>query len=240
MLTTMLMALAGAQELPDMSGSWLLEYRVVTKNRIAIVGDIRSRSSNYVLVELERTDKGWTQGHRVCGAEVNGAVVRSELPAAYLEHVPVKRYPVDLRADAGKVRLTADFGPFVTGYDPERCSAPPEVPDSPCVIDWDEDGNPGATVKVKVPLFRWTDVYLAQRNHLGLDGTVSSRDRVDGRVVVHSMATKVLGAANKLFARSPTAALVPDESHFAMKRLAADATCRHALDEIARGSLLDD
>lgn len=219
----MMLTCAHADEPPDVSGTWRLDYWVVTRNKVPVIGKIKSSSAGWALARIVREEEGWIQQHQVCGGAVHAGLVKSELPLAYLAHVPSKTYTIDLNTDSDHVAFHADTGSFQSGHDP-ACKLP-ETADDPCVRDWDEDGQPGATILIKPPLFPWTEVYIAQKTHLVLSGRVRSPDLIEGRVQMRVMHTSVLGASNPMFAQSPEASIVAEESRFTMLRVADTATC---------------
>lgn len=215
---------AHGAEPPDLSGAWRLDYSVVTRNRVPVLGRIKSASMGWALAQVRYTDGRWVQEHEVCGGTVRAGLVRSELPLAYLHHVPQKTYTIVIGAETDSLAFYADTGTFMSGHDP-ACDSLPQSPDDPCARDWDEDGHPGATVRVKPPLFRWVDVYVAQKTHMVLHGEVKTDDHIEGYTQMQVMKTSVLGASNNLFAQTPAAVFVAEESRFTMTRVADTATC---------------
>jgi hypothetical protein len=221
---------AHAQE-PDLAGTWALQYAVVSKAKVPVVGTIRSTSRTFVKVVITPQGQQWTQRHQVCGALVTGGPVRTVVPPAYIRHVARKTYPATTWQAAGTTQFAADTQLNVMGFD-GTCGYVPTTLTDPCTVDTDKDGVPGVTVKAKVPLFPWVDVYMAQRNHARLHGTVTSPDQIDGHIAMTRVANNVLGASSALFAHSPTSEIVPDETRFRMTRVASGATCEDVLQHI--------
>jgi hypothetical protein len=221
-------ATAAPPEAPDLEGTWALHMVVTTANDLPIVGALKSHSNTYVRTRLHRSADGWVQDHTVCGANVGGGLVRTRIPPSYTARVPTKTYPVQLLSREETFAYRADIGVFGVGWDP-RCTYVPTEAGDPCEVDFESDGNPGATIEVKVPMFEWAEVYVAQRNHLKLDGNVVSNERIEGDIEILEIVNHVLGASKSMFARSPKSAPVAGESHFVMTRLAEDADCEAVL-----------
>lgn len=223
-LTTLLIATALSAEPVDLTGTWRLDWRVVSRNRVPVIGRITTSSEAWALARVEDNGHGLSQEQRLCGGLVRAGAVQSQLPPEYIASVPPKTYDVRIQAEGDQLTFQADTGKFWSGHDP-TCAHLPEDADDPCVTDWDSDGQPGATVKVKAPLFKWVDVYVAQRTHLVLNGRVTSADRIEGLVEMWQMDTHVLAATNRLFARNPKVWIVPEESRFTMVRVDDETTC---------------
>lgn len=219
-----------AAEPPDLSGTWALEMRAVTATRVAVLGDVESVTRTGVLVRLEPTETGWEQHHLPCGSTIEGGgLVQTRIPDAYFESVRPKVLAVRTDDELG---FTVDVQRFTGGWDPAACREVPEVADDACVRDWDGDGKPGITIEVKAPMFRWTEVYVAQQTHPHLEGWIESEHRIAGRLRVTELDNRVLGASNPLFARQPRTRPVHEASTFTMERIPGDATCAEVLEHV--------
>lgn len=220
------MALANATPTAeDPTGTWALQLRLVTANRVPIFGKLESTGQTFIRARIQADGDTWQQEHTVCGAQVRGGVVRTRIPSTYTRSVPVKTYPAVIAGG----RYHADLGVFRTGHYP-RCKDVPLTAEDPCVYDWDSDGHPGATIEVKAPMFSWVEVYVAQRNHIVLDGSFVGPERIEGTLQVLDLKNHVLGASRSLFDRNPVSELVPESSGFTMTRLPDDATCVEVLE----------
>jgi hypothetical protein len=209
---------------PDLTGTWALQLRVVTASKIPVFGKIRSTGRTYILAENTADGNGFSQRHTVCDAQVNGGLVKSRMPELYRRTVPVKNYAVQIAAPDGSAGYRADLGTFHTGFE-GTCDVVPSEASDACVTDWDADGHPGATIQVTAPLYSWGDVYVAQRNHLILDASTVSVDRVDGSITVVELVNHVLGASRSMFHRNPETEILADESGFTMIRVASGSLC---------------
>ncbi|MCK6505670.1 hypothetical protein L6R53_20115 [Myxococcota bacterium] len=229
LLAAALAPLAIASTPPDLAGPWALEMAVVSAARVPVVGDVKSTSRTWILLEVGPDGAGGlVQDHRVCAAEVKGGLVHTRVPARFVAAIPPKRYPVRLLAQGTGWSFAADTGAYAMGFDTACSATVPVEQGDPCVRDADGDGIPGATIHAKAPAFPWVEVYIAQRMHPLLDGAVVSPDRVEGGIQLEVMDTRVLGASNRLFASSPTVTPLPAESRFQMERL-SEASCEAVL-----------
>lgn len=225
-LALSLLPSAGASSLPDISGPWALEIAAVNAAKVPVIGSVKSTSRTWILIDIMQDARGQVQDHRVCAAEVSGGLVKTRIPAGFVQAIAPKRYPIELGLDG---RYTADTLAYQMGFDTSCSKDPPTQADDPCVLDADGDGHPGGTIHAKAPAFPWVEVYVAQQVHPLLDGRVVSVDRIEGGVVLAEMNTQVLGASNRLFASSPTVRPLSEESTFQMARLSEGAGCAQVL-----------
>lgn len=210
---------------PSLLGAWALEMSVVSAARVPVVGDVKSTSRTWILIDARPQGEGVQLDHKVCAAEVRGGLVHTRVPARFVSAVATKHYPVTLRAEGEGWRFDADTGPYTMGFDAACGAGVPTEAGDPCVRDADGDGNAGATIQAKAPAFPWVEVYIAQRMHPVLAGRMVGADRVEGGIELRAMETRVLGASNRLFASSPQVTPLPAESRFQMTRLGETADC---------------
>jgi hypothetical protein len=207
----------------DLDGTYAMENVLVSASRAAIIGKLKSHSTTWVKLTLDHEGESAEVAHEVCGSEVRGTLFKSRIPPAYIAAVPSKTYTAAVTEHG--THYTSDIGVFHMGIDP-ACPALPTTPDHPCVRDVDGDGHPGATIQVKFAMFSWVDVYVAQRNHLTLDGRLAEDGWIRGGLTTKQVAVAVLGAKNSLFNRSPDPPeVLHDESTFRMRRIDDGASC---------------
>jgi hypothetical protein len=207
----------------DLDGTYAMENVLVSASTAAIVGKIKSHSYTWIRLKLDHDGQSASVAHEVCGSEIKGALFKSRIPPAYVAAVPAKTYTAAV-TEAGS-HYVSDIGVFNMGVDP-ACPALPTTADDSCARDIDRDGNPGATIQVKFAMFAWVDVYVAQRNHLTLDGRLADDGWFRGGLTTKQVGVQVLGASNRMFSRSPAPPeVLLDESSFRMRRIADDASC---------------
>ncbi len=219
-----LISISSAAEV-DLRGSWALQITTIVAAKVPVIGDIRSTTYTRVLIDLEEAEGQWTARHRVCETKTGGKIVKTVIPPEYIAAIPTRTYPVSVKQKDGKTTFDADTVPFTIGYDPAMCTQPPEDPSAACVVDSDNDGHPGVTVRVRPPFFAWNEIYLAQAAHTLLHGSAVSADEISGGVESRHAISKVLGATRSIFNRSPTSRVLQDECSFKMTRLPPGSTC---------------
>ena len=155
------------------------------------------------------------------------SITRTVLPDAFISHLPIKTYPIQLTPKAdGTVGYAADLQQQYVGYDGAIANGQiPESKKDPAVIDWDEDGYPGASVLVDIPLFGHIRIYLVQTNHTFLRGVLISGDQVEGTTHLTVLDQRTIGADNRLFAANPKLTIGKGHNRFEMTRIDVDSDC---------------
>lgn len=129
-------------------------------------------------------------------------------------------------ADPAVGGWVVDLGPVPTGYRHDQSpDSLPQTADDPLVYDWDEDGHPGATVRVEIFRLQPFEVYVVQVTRLLLRGSVVDADHIAGPLEILRQERVTLGASNRLFARQARTEPDPAHSHFVMRRLPAGTPC---------------
>jgi len=116
----------------------------------------------------------------------------------------------------------------------------PTDPEDPRVIDQDEDGEPGMTVRITLLGILEGETYVVQRMSYRLSGVVVGSDRIEGTIEWSDEQT-VLGATNPLLKAETVGTLDPDPAahRFVMVRVDETWTCetlRERLGEILAGT----
>jgi hypothetical protein len=189
-------------------GPYALEVDVVTETKLPVVGTKQVHTVSAVLVGLSQEGARWFQEQRTCEVLVSGGgPAKTTIPPAFVAALPVQRIPVEL----GEGTYRVDGGPETLGADP---SVPlPKNGDDPSVRDPDGDGKPGVTVWVDAPVVGRVEMYVAQRAHSVLEGTLGDGG-ASGQVVVQQMEQRTLGASNSLLAVNPKIYPVAGASRF--------------------------
>ena len=215
MIWMLLSAWSSALATPIQSGHHILTIHSATRAKIPFFGWTPSVTRSVVLIDLQKTENGWMQTHTVCDIkiETKRIPVRTIIPDAFVQALPVKQYAIDVFELNGTVHYTADLGIDNVGMN-SNAQEVPRTPDHPDVVDMDGDGHPGATVHVKVPMFGMAHLYVAQRGSIALEGTVNSDGVVNGRVKLGPTVQHTLDASNLLLKSSPPIRPDPDRSRF--------------------------
>jgi hypothetical protein len=209
-------------ELERWVGRYAMELRVASTARLPLLPTDRSTTVSVLLVDLQRGRDGTLiQRHRVCDVRMeNSSSMRTTVPTAFLNALAPRQYPVQLRSTGGGWRYEADMGADAIGFDPERSGGTvPEGPQDPGVIDADGDGNPGATIEIRLPMMGRARLFIAQRTHLVLQARTATPERVEGSVQIRALEQRTLGAEPGIFRRTPDIRPDPERSGFTLVRL---------------------
>lgn len=208
-------------------GTYGLELSLASLADLPFLGSTPGRSLSWSLTTVSATPEGLVQSHKTCAVRMEGRTGNSSVhvPAAFVAALPVRTYPIDLSAG-----YTADLGLDAVGFDPARGPLPTRI-DEHAVIDWDHDGQPGATVELRIPLLGTYQLYVAQQAHIRLEGKTNGADGANGGggasggVAYVAFDQHTLGASSAFFDRSPRVAPVPEDSRFTLIPLPAGARC---------------
>ncbi|MEZ4322350.1 MAG: hypothetical protein R3F61_33060 [Myxococcota bacterium] len=199
----------------DLTGTWRLDLHLVHDVRVPVLG--HSPSDSYTVQLWTVADGVLENEHCSIVAVTRRRIGKPTIPEPFVRNIRHATAPIELDGD----RFRVDLGTATIGYVGD---AVPTEPTDPTLVDHESDGNPGATIRVWAPLFGDVEVYVAQRTHLVLVGTVEG-DAVTGQARQEELVQHTLGAANRLFAQQPNVTPVLDESTFALTRVPAGTTC---------------
>jgi hypothetical protein len=201
--------------------------RYASVARLPVIGESASTYRSISLVELTRDGDRLVQAHRVCAAETEDAVpfFGLDMPPRFLAALGWHRYPITLSADANGWHYAADLGPEYVGYDPERSARLPENADDPAVVDWDGDGKPGGTIRLRIPIAPDGELYVVQRGHALLDGHVVAGDRVEGTIAIPLFEQHVIGAQPSFLHRTPEIRTDTTQSRFLLAPMPDGSDC---------------
>ena len=185
---------------------YALELRIVSETRVPIAGWRRVETRSYATVRFSEEDGRWVQTQTACAVEVDGGNVR--FPERFVESLPTQRFPV--RFD-GRT-YTADPEPSYVGVRGPIERLPTEA-DDPRVFDQDQDGAPGVTVFLGLPVFGRVEAHIVQVGNSVYLGEVGEGE-IRGRVEVARLEQETLSASNRLFARSLPTRVIPGASSF--------------------------
>lgn len=217
-------------------GGYAMELRVASTMRLPLLPPQRSVTTSLLLVELERGPAGLIQRHRVCEVrmESGSPAMRTLVPSAFVQALPARHYravllPERTRDGEGGPslwRYRVDLGPEAIGFDPQLTGGElPRGGDDAGVRDSDGDGDPGATIELRVPAFGRVRLFIAQYSHLVLEGRQTGPGRIEGEVEILRLEQRTLGAEPGLFNRTPTLRPESTRSGFTLVRLPAGLDC---------------
>lgn len=220
------LALVGGALAAPLVGTYDFELVTVTAAEVPVIGAVEATTRSRMIATIAPHEGGFVQTHDVCAVTIEGAtdLARTVLPEAFLAAMAQARYPVTLTPDGDGWRYVADMGELAVGYDPAAAAgALPASSDDPGVVDWDRDGQPGATVRIEVPLLQDVEVRVVQRSHAVLEGRVEGAGVAGGARLLR-FEQAVLSATHKLFTRAPKV-LPAAGGWFSMTPVPAGTTC---------------
>jgi hypothetical protein len=209
-------------------GAYRLEMIMASVSRLPFFGTSKSASRSISLVEIRREGGELIQSHTVCDFRVldDSAMIKMIFPDKFVAALAKHSYAVQIAKDAQGWSYRADLGVERIGYRPGSGDTKlPTTADDPSVYDWDGDGNPGATLKLSVPLLPDGELYVVQRGHSILNGRVTQPGKIEGGIDVRSFEHRVLGARPGFLNKSPDIQADPKESRFSITQVAAGSTC---------------
>ncbi len=221
---------AAPSDLPDLSGRWAILQVASQIGVVPIVGE-RTRTTTSVAIALVTQEGNVVRGTQAaCSTTIDPgtSLVRMEISDAFVLSMPQAVWSAVLEPSEGGYSFVRPWMTVVSGAileDPETDSLPTS-PDDPRVIDQDEDGKPGLTVRVVVMGFISGEVYVVQRDRSRLSGTVLGPGAIDG-LVEWTSEQSVLGASSSMFLAGTAARVDPvaENSYFRARRVDNDATC---------------
>jgi hypothetical protein len=205
----------------SLDGVWQVLLTVVTTTHVPVLGESRTVSSSLTLATIA----GGVQTQRMCDSWMTDRNPLAEvlLPEAFIAAFPEESFPVELGESGGRVTYRVVQPRQAVGYD--AAGPMPLRAEDPGVTDWEGDGRPGATVRVRVPFAGEGEVWMVQVGRTVLDGVVLGADRVEGGVRTLEFAQRTIGASNRLLDVNPI--VRPDDaaSRFVMTRVPDGTTC---------------
>jgi hypothetical protein len=226
---TLLAARAGAPAwaAPLEPGSYRLEMSFASSAALPLLGRVRSATVSTSLAEIREHDGALEQTHRVCDARFEGAVPGTsvEMPPEFVRALATPSYPVSLAEEGSAWAYRADLGVEAVGWREAEGTPLPRNLDDPAIFDWDGDGEPAATLRVRVAGLPAGEVYVVQRARSVLAGRVVSSGRVEGGIEIPLFEQAVVGARPGFLRWSPDPTPDPEHSRFVLERVAAGTTC---------------
>jgi hypothetical protein len=212
----------------NLSGVWAEKVHLAAVSDVPMVGEVSSQTISYARVEIDHNGQTLSLTGDICDLKIENesGLVQTVIPDAFVDSLPTDERTV-----------TIDGSNFTQGknYDvqgaelenPETDPLPTE-PDSPKVIDQDEDGNPGLTIRIEGTVSG--EVYVVQRGWQTRDGEIKSSDSVEG-LVDWGQEQEVLGASSSLLENRPdnSKADDPQKSYFEMTRVGSQTSCSDIL-----------
>ena len=214
---------------PLLPGRYGMVVDTATIQKLPFLGRTPGGSRGWLIGDLRHTPDGPRLRMETCDVIVTGLKGkegRVDVPRAFIDSIPVNDRPVVLSARSrGDWELRIDMGLNTVGFDPQASATMPTEADDPAVRDTDGDGKPGATMKLQIPLFGDIDLYVVQKAHITLRGTVGPGGPAAGGIDYAMLEQATIGATHELFAATPPMWPDPSRSGFVMVALPDSTTC---------------
>jgi hypothetical protein len=219
-----------AQPPPDIAGTYRMELLVVSRAHIPVFGEAFIDSTTTTIATIIPDGSGgYTQTHSTCSVVPVSTLelIETIIPQTFVAQIPNKSYPLGIVAqDDGSWSFQADLGEQHIGYDPELTDGTiPDNKDHPAITDWEDDGHPGATINLKVPVFSTVEVYLVQLAHTHLNGSIDQDGNISGNLNIISFEQRSIGARPPMFSANPKATQLAEKSVFSYTRILEGSTC---------------
>src|ERR1051325_5005467 len=210
------------------SGKYRLEMIMTSTTQVPFFGSSQSASKSVSLVDIRREGNELIQKHQVCDFRVLGdsKLIKMMFPEKFIAALASHTYPIQIEKQSQGWRYRADLGVERIGY--RSTGTEDKLPskiDDPAVFDWDNDGHPGATLQLSIPLLPSGELYIVQRGQSILTGEIVEPGRFEGKIQVQSFEQRVLGARPSFLAKSPEIEPDPNESRFRLTPISPAATC---------------
>lgn len=208
------------------AGEYRLEMELVSRVTLPVIGEVDSSLRSVSAAVLRWRDGVLHQAHRVCAlwdaTRAPWGGVR--FPPAFVAALAPARYPVELDGAGAGARYRADLGVEAIGVAP-RAAALPTRPGAPGVLDFDGDGRPGGTLRLRIPLVPDGELWVVQRAHAVLDGELVERGIVEGVVEMARFEQAVIGARPPFLRRTPRTRHDAARSRFRLEHAGAAPAC---------------
>ena len=217
-----------SEALPELGGWWAQKMVLTAVSDPPFVGTVTNETINYLLIRVTQDGRQLTLKSQVCDVDVDSdfTKVRTIIPDAFADALPDSTRTGELTRRDNRWRLEVDRVLNVVGA---RLREPtserlPTSADDPRVVDGDDDGRPGLTVKIRGMVNG--KIFVVQRGWDAYSGTIFSEERIRGDVR-WSTEQKVLGSTSIFLGDQPPTEPHEDadRSFFEMVRLDGSPSC---------------
>ena len=212
---------------PPLSGDWRLDVHVVSHLTIPVLGTTTLLSSTAYAVRIDGPPEAPVLSQKPCTLRTSATrnIATTTIPQAFVDALPLKRYPLQLTPEGEGWRVRGDMRPQYIGWDPAKARAVPTSPDDAAVFDFERDGHPGATVHLDAPVLGEIEIYIVQVAHTILEGTWDGGSAMGGRTQVKAFQQRSIAASNRLFVQNPEVRLDNTQSTWRLVRVPAGTAC---------------
>jgi len=213
----------------DHDGRWALLQVTTTVAEIPIIGKMYATTSALSVHDVESSGDRLSGAGTLCSLQLDSgtSMVETIIPPALRRVLPAPRLDARLGHRNGTTTFFQALPTIVVGA---RLTKPyealPTNPKDRRVIDEDEDGAPGVTVRVEG--IASGDLHVVQRSWARLDGAFLV-DGTFGGIVRHGLSQSILDATSPFLRSSPRSRPLVERSYFRMGRIDRTAGCSDAI-----------
>ncbi|MGC6509712.1 MAG: hypothetical protein ACON4U_14910 [Myxococcota bacterium] len=198
----------------SLPGLYGLEVVMAGLIHVPFLGEIKIMTRSLLAVEIIEVNGQYWQAQQVCAIESYDSSRLSEtrIPSRFVSAIPPQRIPIVLNG----TEISWDPKPVYLGFDGQY-PLPVELTD-PRAIDSDQDGVPGVTVFLDIPLLGTVELYMVQSSDIAMIGNLDSEGG-RGQIKVQELAQETIGSSHIVFNRSNQLIPQPEQSTFWLKPL---------------------
>ena len=216
---------------PDVAGTWAQLQVQTSVVSIPVAGDITSTTVALLRVAIAQDNRKLTVRTTPCAVDVDSEIdmVKTVIPQSTLAAIGTQQFRA--RLTQGKSGWVFYQPPVMQTLGVQLDDAwkdkMPSDPKDKRLVDADNDGKPGVTVRIEGAIDG--AIYVAQRSWSRLEGLVSGA-RIKGSLQWQTDQS-VLDATSALLSTPPRArpSNVPSENYFRAIRVAPNASCEDIL-----------
>jgi len=212
------------------SGRWVMFQELNTVAEIPVVGSIVTRTDVVVLYDLSFREGLLSGEGTLCKLQIdNGtSLVKTIIPERFKVSLPKPKLSAAFRRENERWIFHQPKQYLVVGARLQNIlkDSLPENPSDPRVVDQDNDGKPGVTIRISGIITG--EIYVTQRNWTELDGVLKAPGRIEGAALFGNE-QKILGATSRYLTGKPDSKPDPKNSRFFLLRVSKNTSCNQAL-----------
>ncbi|MFB6262444.1 MAG: hypothetical protein ABEL76_02290 [Bradymonadaceae bacterium] len=219
-------------ETPNLTGHWAQKIVLTSVSDVPVLGRIETRTVSYLRVDIEQQETRLKWNAETCDATLRAGVgaIRTVLPDAFVRAIrtPTRRGRVTRRGGGWQLIVAPRTTVLGATLDATESAPLPTSPTDEAVVDADDDGEPGVTIRLK-GLIR-ARLFVVQRSTDAYRASIDSADRLSGRVDWHAD-RRLLRSTSPFIGDGPPSRPHPDpdRSWFELVRLERPIDCSRLL-----------
>lgn len=212
----------------DVSGKWAQKVVNSSISKVPVVGKVTTDSIGYLLLDITQDGEDLTITSEVCDVRIDSSVkkVRTVVPQSFVDAISRETRRAELDREDGRLTFMAPkkFSTLGVRLRNEQYETLPDEPDDPRVVDQDDDGKPGVTLRIEGMISG--ELYVIQRAWDVMRGTLEDRRYIDG-LIEWGNEQVLLDSSSVFLGSQPPSRPHPNDkrSYFRTTRISDDATC---------------